>query len=283
MAITLLGQKRTGGGSVKKNGKTLVYEESYRFFVQTDDPLTSRYEVLSSSAVPKVNVTIGGGGFTICNSVDAERDENNATIWHVDATFSSDIQEDNSGANETQSGDPTTWQPIAELGFESFTEVRFTDADGDPFSNSVGIPFASGIPLVRTLTRYDFAQFEPATTKIDTIADRNETVNLGVFNTRLAKTLRLQVKSATLGYYYGFRVWRVSYSLTYKPDTWKLKVLDVGNSHLPLVNGKFQPYKDSEDNRIFGPLDGSGNKATTAAVLEFDKYKAISFSFLRLK
>lgn len=279
MAVTLLGQKRTGGGSVKKNGKTLVYEESYRFFVQTDDPLTTRYEVLSSNAVPKVNVTVGGGGFTICNSVDAERDEDNATLWHVDATFSSDIQEDNSGANESQSGDPTTWVPIAELAFETFTEVSYTDANGDPFDNSAGIPFASGIPLVRTLTRYDFAQFEPATTKIDTIADRNETVNAGTFKGRAAKTLRLQVKGAALGYYYGYRVWRVNYSLTYKPDTWKFKVLDVGNTYLDA--GVFKPYLDNDGNRMVGPLDGSGGKATTASILEFDKYDDISFSFLR--
>ena len=279
MAITLLGQKRTGSGSVKKNGKTLVYEESYKFFVQTDDPSTTRYEVLSSNAVPKVNVTIGGGGFTVCNSVDAERDEDNATIWHVDATFSSDIQEDNSGANESQSGDPTTWVPIAELAFETFTEVSYTDAAGNPFDNSAGIPFASGIPLVRTLTRYDFAQFEPSTTSIDTIADRNETVNAGSFKGRAAKTLRLQVKGATLGFYYGYRVWRVNYSLTYKPDTWKFKVLDVGNTYLD--TGVFKPYLDDEGNRMVGPLNGSGGKATTASILEFDKYDDISFSFLR--
>jgi hypothetical protein len=281
MAITLLGQKKVGGGSVKKNGKTLVYEETFKYFVKTDDPATTRFQVLSSSAVPRVNVTVGGGGFTICNAVDAERDAENSTLWHVSATFSSDIQEDNSGADESQSGDPTAWQPIAELAFETFTEVSFTDANGDPFDNSAGIPYASGIPLVRTLVRYDFAQFEPSSTSIDTIADRNETVNAGTFNDRAAKTLRLQVKGASLGYYYGFRVWRVNYSLTYKPDTWKFKVLDVGNTYLD--TGVFKPYLDDDGNRMVGPLNGSGGKATTASIIEFDKYDDISFSFLRLR
>jgi hypothetical protein len=282
MAVTLIGQKKVGGASIKKSSKRLVYEETYEFLVRTDDPLTTRAAVLSSSAVPKVNQTVGTGGFTICNSVDAERNEENATLWRVSATFSSDIQEDNSGANESQSGDPTVWKPIAELAFETFTEVAFTDANGDPFDNSVGIPFASGIPLVRTLVRYDFVQFEPATTSIDTIADRNEKVNTATFNGRAAKTLKLQVKGAALGYYYGYRVWRVSYSMVYKPDTWVFKVLDVGNS---VKSGTdILPYLDDAEppNRIFGPLDGSGAKAAVASVLEFDKYEDISFSFLRV-
>ena len=282
MAITLIGQKREGGASVRKNGKRLVYEENYSYLVRTDDPLTTRYQVLSSSAVPRVNVTVGGGGFTVCTGVDAKRDDGNPTLWHVDATFSSDIQEDTSGANENESGDPTVWTPIAELGFETFTEMSFVDADDEIFDNSVGIPFATGIPLVRTLVRYDFEQFEPITTKIDTIADRNETVNSGVFKTRAAKTFRLQVKNAAIGYYYGYKVWRVSYSLVYKPDTWVFKVLDVGNTYK--LAGSFLPYLDdaTPPNRIFGPLDGSGGKAATASILEFNKYEAISFSFLRL-
>jgi len=282
MAITQIGQKRDGGASVRKNGKRLVYEESISFLVRTDDVLTTRYQVLSSSAVPRVNVTIGSGGFTVCTGVDAERDADNPTLWHVKATFSSDIQEDTSGANENESGDPTVWTPVAELGFETFTEVSYVDANGDPFDNSAGIPYASGIPLVRTLTRYDFEQFEPITTTVDAIADRNEKVNTATFKGRAAKTLRLQVKNAAIGYYYGYRVWRISYSLVYKPDTWVFKVLDVGNTYK--FSGQFLPYLDDATpaNRIFGPLDGSGGKATTAAILSFDKYDDISFSFLRL-
>ena len=282
MAITLIGQKRTGGASVRKNGKRLVYEENYEYLVRTDSVTTTRYAVLASSATPKVNVTVGGGGFTVCTGVDCDRDDDNPTLWHVKATFSSDIQEDTSGANENESGDPTVWTPIAELGFETFTEVSFVDANDAPFDNSAGIPFASGIPLVRTLTRYDFEQFEPITTTVDTIADRNEKVNSGTFKGRAAKTLRLQVRSAAIGYYYGYRVWRVSYSLVYKPDTWVFKVLDVGNTYLD--GAQLLPYLDdaTPGNRIFGPLNGSGAKATTASVLSFDKYDDISFSFLRL-
>jgi hypothetical protein len=186
-------------------------------------------------------------------------------LWDVQATFSSDIEEDSSGANESQSGNPIAWTPIAELGFETYTEISFEDAAGNPFDNSANYVYPNGIPLTRTLTKYEFEQFEPATTEIDTIADRNETVNASTFNGRDAKTLRLQVKKATIGYYYGYRVWRVSYALTYKPDTWQIKVADVGPWYLD--SGNRIPFKDNEDNRIIGNLDGSGAAATTASIL----------------
>ena len=280
MAITLLGQKRNGSASVRKNGKRLVYEESYSYIVQTDDINTSRYSVLSSNAVPKVNVTIGGGGFSVCNSVEANRREENPLVWDVEATFSSDIEEDTSGANENESGDPTAWTPVAELGFETFTEISFTDASDNPFDNSANYVFPNGIPLTRTLIKYEFEQFEPITTTIDTIADRNETVNSGTFNGRSAKTLRLQVRKASIGYYYGFRVWRIAYALTYKPDTWQFKVADVGPWYLDGSDRK--DFVSADGSRIIGNLNGSGAAATTASILSFDKYEAISFSFLRI-
>jgi len=281
MAITLLGQKRDGQASVRKNGKRLVYEESYSYIVQTDDVNTTRYQVLSSSAVPKVNVTIGGGGFSVCNSVEANRRDQNPLIWDVQATFSSDIEEDTSGADESQSGVPTAWTPIAELGFETFTEVSFTDANGDPFDNSANYVFPNGIPLTRTLIKYDFEQFEATSTDIDEIADRNETVNSATFQGRAAKTLRLQVRKASIGYYYGYRVWRVAYSMTYKPDTWQFKVADIGPWYLDGSDRK--DFVSADGSRIIGNLNGSGASATTASILEFDKYEAISFDFLRVQ
>ena len=283
MSITILGEKREGSGSIRKQGKRLVFEEQYSYIVQASDKNATRLAVLSTAGIPRVGLTLSAGGFAICQSVDCNRDPVNPVIWHVTANFSSDVQEDTSGANESQSGDPTVWQPIAELSFETFTEVVAEDQSGTAIANSAGQPFSSGISLTRTLVRYDFEQFEPAGTSIDTIAGRNETVNLGTFQGKSAKTLKLTVRSASLGYYYGYKVWRIAYSMVYKPDDWKLKVLDIGNSYLS--GGTLQPYLDEEGNRIVGGLNGSGGKVTVGnapSIKEFDKFEAISFSFLRV-
>lgn len=283
MSITILGEKREGSGSIRKQGKRLVFEEQYSYIVQASDKNATRLAVLSTPGIPRVGLTLSAGGFAICQSVDCNRDPVNPVIWHVTANFASDVQEDTSGANESQSGDPTVWQPIAELSFETFTEVVAEDQSGTAIANSAGQPFSSGISLTRTLVRYDFEQFEPASTSIDTIAGRNETVNSGTFQGKAAKTLKLTVRSASLGYYYGYKVWRIAYSMVYKPDDWQLKILDVGNCYLS--GGTLQPYLDDDENRIVGGLNGSGGQVAAGDppdILHFDKFEAISFSFLRV-
>ena len=283
MSITILGEKREGSGSIRKQGKRLVFEEQYSYIVQASDKNATRLAVLSTPGIPRVGLTLSAGGFAICQSVDCNRDPVNPVIWHVTANFASDVQEDTSGANESQSGDPTVWQPIAELSFETYTEPRKVDANGNQIVNSAGQVLQGTLNITRTLVRYDFEQFEPSSTDIDDIADRNEKVNSGTFQGKSAKTLKLTVRSASLGYYYGYKVWRIAYSMVYKPDTWQVKLADIGNSYLS--GGVLVPFEDSEKNRIVGNLNGSGGKVTDGdppATLTKDIFEAISFSFLRV-
>ena len=199
----------------------------------------------------------------------------------VNADFSSEIEEDTSGANESESGDPSAWKPIAKLGYETYTEVSFTDAAGVAFSNSADQPFSTGIPIVRTLTRYEFEQFEPPTTTSDQIANRNETINETVFNGRPIETLKLTVKDAAIGYYYGYRCWRVSYSMLYRPTTWILKVLDIGTSYKS--GSDILDYNNQSGSKIVGFLNGSGAKTLTPTTIEFDQYLKTNYnSFLRV-
>lgn len=281
MAITLIGEKRTGNAAIRKSGQRLVYEEQWEFIVSTDDKNTRRVEVLTSNALPRVGLTLSGGGFAVCSSVDAVRREGNPLIWDATAQFSSEVEEDSSGANESESGNPTAWVPIAELNYETYTEYTFEDRNGDPFVNGAGFPFQTGLPRTRTLTRFDFEQFEPETTTVDQIEARNETVNENSFLNRDAGTLRLVVNSAKIGFYYGFRVWRISYSLVHKKDTWAYRVYNVGNTYKDGAN--FRPYLDTEGNRITGFLTSTGAKSTTPTTIEADVYDELAFeSFLRV-
>lgn len=265
-----------------KGGLELEFDDIYRIKADTKDQ--DRVDVLNTAGLPEVGVTTNGPA--VCASINAERWEANPLYWDVVANFSSNVDEDSSGAGSQGQnwGDPTAWVPIAKLAFETYQEVRLVDAAGAAIVNSAGQPFETGIAQRRTLVRYDFDQFEPATTSIDTISERNETVNDAIFKGKAVKTLLLSVREATLGFFYGYSVWRVGYSLTYKKDNWRRKRLDIGNSYLS--GGVLLPYKDSEGNRIVGPLDGAGAKQTAGtapAILTFDEFSTSTFAdFLRI-
>jgi hypothetical protein len=284
MTATLLGEMREGrSGGLRKSGKQLILEEQYQFRVVTNDKTTDDKEVLLATGIPRPGVTLSDYGNSICTDTTATRDATNPLYWTVTATFSSDVQEDTSGASESQTGNPTSWVPIAEINFETFQFYDVKDVNGVPFTNSAGLQFGTGVPLTRTLTRYDFEQFEAASTTLDEITERNETVNSGTFLRKPAKTLKLSVQKATLGFYYGFRVWRVAYSIVYKPDNWRMKMLDIGPFYLS--GGRKVPFKtdDPPERPYQGFLTPTGAESTTSTVKEFDQYDDINFAlFLRV-
>lgn len=279
------GQRREGSGRVRKNGKRLVYEESWRAFYLAEDADMRRDQVLQAAGVPRVGLTVSPGGYAVCESVDADRDPGEPKLWHLSMDFSSDVQEDPSGANESQSGDPTTWIPIASANFETYQWYSVEDRNGNAFANSAGTPFTSSLPLPRTLIRYDFEQFEPPSTKLDAISERNESINSAEFLGKAARTLRLTVKEATLGFYYGYKVWRVAYSLLYKKDDWKHKVYDIGPHYLdgggdPVAFKTKPPFEQP----YFGFLTSSGTASATPTIKEFDIFEEKNFSdFLRVR
>lgn len=288
MSIEIIGEVREGSASIRKSAGKLVYEDEYTFIVQTDSNETSRLAVLAAPGIPRPGWTRSAGGFAVCQTTTANRDPVNPKIWRVQATFSSEVDEDKSGADESQSGDPTSWVPIAELGFETYTEQVKKDINGVVLKNSAGQRLAGSVDRVRTLVRFDFDQFEPASTTSSIIAGRNETVNAGVFFGKQEKTLKLTVKSATLGYYFGYKVWKVSYSLLYKPDTWIFYAIDEGNTYID-NQGNLVKYTDDSipPNRIVGFLNGAGGKLAAGSdpvALPIDIYEAINFSqFLRVR
>lgn len=277
-------QRREGSARIRKSGKRLVYEESWKAFYYDPTGQLQRDQVITAAGVPRVGLTRSGNGFTVCSSVDAERDAGNVKLWHVSIEYSSDVEEDTSGANESTSGDPTTWVPIASATFETYQWYSVEDASGNAFANSAGVPFTSSLPLPRTLIRYDFEQFEPPSTTLDEISARNETVNSTTFLKKPQKTMRLTVKDATIGYYYGYKVWRVAYSLLFKKDDWKHKVYDIGPFYLDGATKKVFKTDPPLEQTYFGFLTGSGGLSASPTLKEFDIYSTLDFSsFLRVR
>lgn len=285
MAITVRGEKREGNARIRKSGKKLTYEDTYTYLVTTDDINTTRLQILSAAGIPRVGFTRSGLGFAVCTDVACDRNPVNPYEWTVTANFSSEVEEDTSGANESQSGDPTSWQPIAEISFETFQYYRPFDYYNKPFVNSAGMPYSSALPETRTLVRFEFEQFEAKTLTIAEIAARNEIVNSDPFFGKDAGTLKLSVKSAKIGYYYGYKVWRIEYSMVWREDTWIYKVLDTGPYYKDGNTIKNFITPPPGEQHYMGLLNGQGGKLTAADphYNEFFIYPGYSFStFLRV-
>lgn len=278
----ILGQTRKRGGSIRRTGGRLVFEHEEEYFVMADTLSQDHDEILLTAGLPVAGLTVHDRA--LCNGKSATSDPIQPLLWTVTATYSSEVEEGGNESQENQGGDPTAFIPIAELAYESYQDVSILDASGTPVLNSANQPFETGFLRPRTLVRLDFEQFEPTSVTDEDIAERNETVNSAEFKGKAAKTLKLSVRSAAIGWYYGYRVWRIGYSLTYKKDTWRRTRLDIGNSYLS--GGTLLPYLDNDGNRIVGNLNGSGAKAsvgTAPTILYFDEMESLNFSdFLRI-
>lgn len=285
MTVTVRGQKREGSGRVRKSKDTLLFEETYSFSVYTDDLATTRLQVLSASGIPVIGQTLSAGGRAVCISLSAERNPANAYEWNVTAEFSSEVEEDSSGSDAGQGTNPTDWIPIAEMSFETYQFYRQFDINKKPYVNSAGFPFSGGIPETKTIAKFDFDQFEASTLKLEDIIDRNETVNLGSFLGKPQMTWKLSITNAKLGFYYGYKCWRISYSLAYNPETWIVEICDKGPYFWQA--GKKIPFSTvaPQQNHV-GLLNGQGGPApqNTPSYITFEQNRKLRFSdFIKLK
>lgn len=265
MTHQLIGEGRQGGFSVRSSNGVPILEETYHFRVKADSINASRISVSHTPGLPIVNQTLSAYGLTTCRSKEATRDPINPLYWDVTCEFSSEVEENQDKQNGTEFGaDPATWVPVYETRFERMQEIVNVDASGVPIVNSKKQMFPEGMTRTRYIPVWSFWQFEPATVTDETIIDRNETVNNATFRGKAAKTLLCTVAKSQIGFYYGQKLRFTQYELRYNDRTWRTTRLDID------TDGK--------------PLNGSGAAAVgNPAVLYFDQFPAISFSFLRLK
>lgn len=272
---------RQGSVSIVRNNGRNTVRNKFHYDVLADSADQSRDVIVQTAGLPTVGLTIHPI-YGFCIGLNAVRDVNRVDLWHLEFEYSTEAEE-----GGQQVGDPTVWVPVAEIQFEVFDEVVRKDKSGTPklFVNSAHSPFEVGLTIPKTITRRDFFQFEPASTTLSTLEDRNNKVNSGTYLGRAAKTLLLQIRSAKYGFYYGQQCWLVDYSMKYNPDTWTLKMLDVGYSYLS--GGNRKPYYDDDGQTIIlGALNGSGAKVATQSTdpseLSFERYETLDFStFLR--
>jgi len=286
---------REGSASIKKgSGTQLTFTSQWHFLVITDDPNTSREEVLlGTPGLPIVGVIYGLIQAT-CTGITAKRNTKNVLYWDVVAEFDTGREDQKQNPSDPTNPDPTTWIPVFVI--DSFeTKQRILTVDKTPASasppgpktctNSANQPFSEPLTETVTLCSYTFTQFEDPSQDINTIMDRNDTVNETSFAGRDARTLKLNVTSAELGFYVGVPAWRVGYRVTYDRDKWDVKMLDVGPNQLD--GTKLKPCMDKENSfRVIGNLNGSGvqqDQDDDPYVITFRTYTEIDFNdFIRV-
>lgn len=289
MATVLAGsERRVGSGSLRKTSDGLVYESQMEFTVVASSKYDDRGTILTATGLP----TIGDSqdGPAICQSLDAERSEVNPAYWIVKATFSSAVNQSTHGAPALGNGGtiphPTEFVPIISIGMTYREEVLERDLDDNAIENSAGTPFSTGLTVNRAIPTFEFEQFESDSLTLDAIVARHETINTSSFGGFAAKTLLLKVKAAEIGFYYGYRVWRVSYSIEYDKNTWTQELADIGPYYYDAVDDLFYTFEDVFGNPIIGKLNGTSGyldpQTDQTVFRSFEIYPDIDFStFIR--
>lgn len=261
MSSEIVGEMRAGSGSIKRGDNySLTYSSTYNFLVVTNDPFTSREEVLlSTPGLPVVGVVYGLIN-AICVSKDAKRNETNTLYWDVVCQFETGAtKQQQDTQNNPDSDNPITWIPLftidtSEGRLKVLTECKDGSGNTVKCVNTAKTPFREPLTRPRTLCSFSFSQFEDPSTKINTILDRNNCVNDVTFKDFAARTLRCNVVSAELGYFGQYNAWKVHYKMTYDPDKWDDKRLSVGPTQL---DGSI--CKDLKNvGQIMGNLDIAG-------------------------
>lgn len=286
------GEKREGGVRTRTQDGVVVYEQDYHFWIIADNIHQSRYDLIATPGLPQTNVTMLGN--MVCKSVNIERHPDKAILHEATCTFSSVVAEGLSPSTPQQ-GDPTAWIPQGTISFEPYQEVLRKDLDDAPFVNSANKPFRNGLVRQRRIASITFTQWEAlsADTKVDQLLER-VAMNSVEFLGKPVHTLLLQLDRAVLGSFYGYRCWKMQYTLKYKPwpaadgdlkGGWYIQQLDSGDEYYDGTT-----LTQFLENEVFyeGLLDGSGGKVSNQKTgdpvfLNFRDIELSDFSFLKIR
>lgn len=290
MPSLVKGQRREGQIRTRiGKGGTLNIEQDFFFRIRADTLEQDRFTILHTTPGTPTFGTIYGSYGMVLKGANADRMDDDPYLWNAVYHLSNEVVEGenvNQSTGLQQSGSPTDWLAVFDLGFEDDDEVfresldfdtdatipnlvhlpGGTDADGysgKKWVTSAGEPYQTGFVRQSRIITRDFVQFEKivgaGALTLDDIEARNDVINSGEFLGKPKRTLKLTVESCSAGFYYGIRCWKVGYRLHYRKRDWRLKQLDVGTYYVE--GGQKKPFLDDEGNRIHGSLDGNGGKA----------------------
>lgn len=289
MASELIGERREGTASIKKQGANkLSFTSQWKFLVGTDSVDVQREEVLfNTPGLPIVGLVYGLINAT-CTSKSASRVKEASLYWEVTCDFDT-AAEDQKQDPANPSDDPTTWIPVFVIdSFETKQRVLTLDKSPTPqtCTNSAKQQFSEPLIGSATLCSFSFTQFESSSLSLNTIMNRNDCVNSVAIAGFAERTLKINVTNAELGYYGNVSAWRITYRCTYDRDTWDEKRDDIGPNYKS--GTALVPFQDLTNSfRVVGKLNGTGGKQTDQGaapqVITFRTYTEIAFAtFVRV-
>lgn len=255
-----------------------------RFQVQTDDPETEPYTVLSATGIPALNEAYPGDSKAKCRSVRPAQDSGSRLVWEVLVEYSSARQ----SPIRTRTTRPWARPPKIAWGKHSRIEAVVKDKNGDPLRNSAHDRFDPPptkevfYPSVR-IVRYERTySMQRAILYLNHVNSHSFVFQGITVSAGEALCVGFQGTQVDVD---GVECWEVEYEFYFAP-TWEMEVLDQGyyfNS-----GGRRYQYTDSNGEPMKTPalLDGSGGKLTypggTPVFLSFDVYDTKDFRALGL-
>lgn len=234
MSTILKGIVGGRGGKLNLTAKGPTYTESVEFIVISDIKNESPAAVLATSGLPRINFTLSTFG-ALCLGLTPKQDPKSPYVWRVTADFTTEPLDYDTGADDPEDPNPTTWIPFYKGVVETFEEVVSEDFSSSPkkYVNSAKKKFPEPLVVKRPITVYAFQQYVVPTFTDVQIGDWNDSINLTEFRTFPADTLHVTVQDFERGVFYGFPCTLVSFRVAYKKNTWLDKPLDMGYEYRP--------------------------------------------------
>ena len=220
---TLVGQKKGKNVQVTTDGTRLIYSASREYLVYDASGTEGEGTLLLTGGLPSINVFYNFDGVPvplICRSKKAQQWEDNNKYWTVSAEFNNEplSNEQQTGGNEQDPQDPTTWYAIVNFDFETYEQPYpyLTNFANRPYSS---VPTVEALMPVLKFTQY----MPPSLTIYDLISKYHEVLNDGDFLNAKAGYWKLSIADADYGVTNGYECWKVDFELRFK----KAKYLPV--------------------------------------------------------
>jgi hypothetical protein len=242
---TLVGQKKGKKIDVSTDGQRLVYKATREYLVYDSTGVDGEGDILSTSGLPSVNLAYTFDGAPVqlvCKSKSAQQWEDNNRYWTVTAEYDNEPQntEQNTGGNEGDSGDPTTWYAIVRVDFESYEETLWNEI------NFAKRPYATPLTVNKAIPVLKFTQYMPPDETIGSLLAYHDVVNTSRFLLRGDKgDWLLTISAAEFGVTNGYECWKVSFELRFKRTRipGSILVYDEDGNDITNVTGAFGYYE----------------------------------------
>jgi hypothetical protein len=307
---TLVGQKKGKKIDVSTDGQRLVYKATREYLVYDSSGTEGEGTVLTTAGLPSVNLAYSFDGLSlplICKNKSAQQWEDNNRYWTVTAEYDNQPQQTqaDTGGQEGDASDPTTWYAIANISFETYEEARPQE------KNLAGRPYENPLVVTRLIPVLRFRHYiSSSKTLYELIDEYNDVVNEDDFlKSGILRSWLLTIANAQFGVTNGVECWAVDFELRYRVirienEVWLedsdgnlSDVTDAGkvyggwDSYIPqydLTDKDDNPFLDNKSNvGVAGKLDVTGSflgDQTQPFLVKIHPYrKERDFSFIKLR